>query len=307
MPLDRLHTRAHAKINLALSVGPASPPQGYHPIASWFCCIDLCDELSLRRLPEGAPSVHAIGWAADAPRPSPIDWPAERDLAVRAHRALEAHAGRPLPLELKLDKRIPVGGGLGGGSSDGAAMLGAVDRLFDLRLGVPTLARLGASLGSDVPFFLDDGGGLGAPARPALVEGFGERLERLSPPAPGGWAVLVIPPFGCPTGPVYRAYDAAPTRLDAQRIRDLIGRSRGAPVDRSAELFNDLAEPAARVEPRLAELQRRLRLGLDLPVHVTGSGSTLFALAASGRDAADLARRATDLAPEAVVVRAALI
>ncbi|MCW5764645.1 MAG: hypothetical protein KIT68_01550 [Phycisphaeraceae bacterium] len=307
MHADRLTIHAPAKLNLALSVGPPGPPQGYHPIASWFCCIDLLDDLSLRRLPAGAASVHALAWADDAPRPSPIDWPVERDLAVRAHRALEAHVGGALPLELRLVKRIPVGGGLGGGSSDAAAMLRAVDRLFDLGLNGGTLGRIGASLGSDVPFFLDVETPVEAPARPALVEGLGERLTRVGPLPRGSCAVLVLPPFGCPTGQVYRAFDSAPARLDAERVRRLIGAASARPVDCSGELFNDLAEPACRVEPRLAELLGRLRAGLGVPVHVTGSGSTVFCLAKDPAGAAALARRAEAMAPGCAVAEVALI
>ena len=113
--------QAPAKLNLALSVGPPDQ-RGMHPICTWMVTISLCDDLLVTRLDEGRLSRYAILWHPDALRPLEIDWPVPRDLAVRAHLALEQHVGRPLPVQLKLDKRIPVGGGLGGGSSDAAAI-----------------------------------------------------------------------------------------------------------------------------------------------------------------------------------------
>src|SRR6185295_18407432 len=122
-------------VNLALSVGPplpaGDPRAGMHPIASWMHAIDLCDEVWITRLVTGASRLD-IAWADDAPRPSPIDWPSEKDLAFRAHRLLEGDTGRALPAAIRIAKRIPVGGGLGGGSSDAAATLLALNDLFAL-------------------------------------------------------------------------------------------------------------------------------------------------------------------------------
>ena len=166
---------APAKVNLALSVGDAEPAErdgarnpraGWHPIASWMVCVDLMDRVRVTPGSEG--STHRIAWAEDAPRPTPIDWPVEKDLAVRAHRALERRVGRTLPCAVAVEKRIPVGGGLGGGSSDAAAALLALREAFDLPLSDAELAAVGAGLGSDVAFFVD------AEHGPGVVTGFGE-------------------------------------------------------------------------------------------------------------------------------------
>lgn len=290
-----VRARAYAKVNLALSVGPAEPPRGYHPIASWFACVDLHDDLWVTRQSADRASAYRIEWASDAPRPSPIDWQPEQDLAVRAHRALEQQSGQALPLHLVLTKRIPVGGGLGGGSSDAAAMLRAVDALFDLRTPEQQLHRLAMTLGSDVAFFVDCRRGLDQPARPALVEGYGAELRRVD--QAGGAVVLLLPPFGCPTGAVYRAYDHAPRPLRAEQVRTLIARAAGAGRVESAELFNDLAGPACAVEPRLAAVLGVLRSSLGVPVHVTGSGSTMFAFAESDAEASRMATRAREACP----------
>lgn len=276
-----LRRAAHAKINLCLSVGPPEPASvppgggGMHPISSWMAAVELADEVELTALgeAEGA-SRYRVEWAADAPpppRPSPIDWPIEKDLAVRAHRLLEQRVGRGLPVEVVVRKRTPVGGGLGGGSSDGAAALCGLNELFGLGLSTSELVAMSAALGSDVAFFIDDQ----TPARPGVVGGLGQRIERVAPVA--ARVLLIIPPFGTPTGPVYRAYDRAPRVLREADVRMLRARASAAGRIDPAGLFNDLAAPACEVEPRLGELLGRLRAA-GVPAHVSGSGSTLFVL-----------------------------
>ncbi|HVZ93027.1 MAG TPA: hypothetical protein VG797_00810 [Phycisphaerales bacterium] len=262
---------APAKINLALAVGPPRTGDGLHPVCSWMHPIGLADELFVTRLEDDRLSRYAILWHDDAPKKSPIDWSITKDLAVRAHLLLEETVGRSLPVQLKLDKRIPVGGGLGGGSSDAAAMLLAIRDLFELDLPHERLVELALKLGSDVAFFLGEG--------PGIVEGVGERVERTPPIS--GHAVLIIPGFGCPTGPVYRAFDElTASRSHAMRERDVRALAmQGHIAAGGADLFNDLAPAAERIAPPLAELRARLREALNgTPVHVTGSGSTLFLL-----------------------------
>jgi 4-diphosphocytidyl-2-C-methyl-D-erythritol kinase len=278
MPRPSLHRpvierAAHAKVNLALSVGPARE-DGYHPIASWMARVDLVDDLELTRLEDDYLSRYAILWHDDAVHKTPIDWSITKDLAVRAHLLLEKEAGRTLPVQLKLQKRIPVGGGLGGGSSDAAAMLLAVRELFALDVADERLVELAMELGSDVAYFLHDG--------PAVVEGFGERVEHA--PDVEGHLALAIPEFGCPTGAVYRAFDAKPTRgVEADRVRGLAGA--GEVV--CGELFNRLEDPALAVEPRLGAFMDAVEKATGgRRAHVSGSGSTVFVVCDGRRDAA---------------------
>lgn len=299
--------RAPAKLNLALSVGapiPDGPHRGYHPIASWFVPIDLHDTIELAQVPPGTPSKFTIDWAADAPRPTPIDWPIEKDLAVRAHALLQETAGRPLPVALTIHKRIPVGGGLGGGSSDAAAALLALNRLFTLHLPIEALRAIAAKLGSDIAFFLDDH----PEPRSAFVSGFGEHVEYLDQ-TPAQDALLLIPPFGCPTAPVYRAFDSLPSSgVQESRIRELIAAAaRSGRID-SATLFNDLAPAACAVEPRLTDTLPRLRsaLGPNTPVHITGSGSTMFVLPNPGKTN-EIERAIRQAAPDLILVRTHLL
>jgi 4-diphosphocytidyl-2-C-methyl-D-erythritol kinase len=177
-----------AKVNLALSVGGPTP-DGYHPIASWMVAIDLADELTLERA--DGDSTYDIAWSDDALRPSPIDWPLESDLIVKAHRLVEAEIGRPLPARATLRKRIPVGAGLAGGSTDGAAMLKALRQLFDLELTDQKSIDLSMQIGSDLAFFFSSGS--------AIVTGRGEGL-REAPIDEPIHLCLILPEFGCPPG-----------------------------------------------------------------------------------------------------------
>jgi 4-diphosphocytidyl-2-C-methyl-D-erythritol kinase len=257
---------APAKVNLALSVSPPIEG-GMHEIASWMVTTAFADELEVKRLPADRPSRFSIDWHDDARRRSDIDWLIRRDLAVRAHALLEAKIGCALPIQLRLRKRIPVGGGLGGGSSNAAAMLRALDALFDLRLRAEYLEAISRELGSDVPFLVRGGS--------ALVEGTGERLTRVAMPLVH--LVLVFPSVACPTGPVNQAFDRlrSDARLDAPRVRALVDAADGGFL-RADLPFNDLADAAIAVAPALGELRARIEGVAQSPVHVSGSGSTLF-------------------------------
>ena len=253
-----------AKVNLALSVSPPTQA-GMHEIASWMVTTAFADELEVKRLPADRPSRFSIDWHEDARRRTDIDWPIRKDLAVRAHALLEQKLGGALPIQLRLRKRIPVGGGLGGGSSNAAAMLRALDALFDLRLRAEYLEAISRELGSDVPFLVRGGS--------ALVEGTGERLTRVAMPLVH--LVLVFPSVACPTGPVYHAFDRLrpDARLDAPRVRGLVD---AGDLIRADMPFNDLADAACEVAPALRELRARAERIAQSPVHVSGSGSTLF-------------------------------
>lgn len=271
-PRDTVHLRCPAKVNLALAVAPPDPATGLHPIASWMVAVDLCDELVIRRMPDESASTSAIRFADDAPRPERVDWPLDRDLAVRAHRACEAHAGRLLPVAIELTKRIPTGGGLGGGSSNAAGVLVALGRLFDSPIASRDLHAIAHRLGSDVPFALAALTGIPS----AVVAGTGERIEPA--PHPGGHLLLLIPPFGCNTAAVYGAFDAAAAGGCAAGVADLHTLAEGGGADPAA-LFNDLAGPARTVQPRLSRLLEHSARVLNRPVHVTGSGAVCFVLA----------------------------
>jgi 4-diphosphocytidyl-2-C-methyl-D-erythritol kinase len=176
--------------------------------------------------------------------------------------------GRKLPVQMKLEKRIPVGSGLGGGSSDAAAMLHAVNELFDLGVPRGELAAIAHSLGSDVPFLIFGGS--------AIVEGLGEKLTHHEQ-APKLHAVIVLPEATCPTGEVYGVYDdiePGPIRRDA--VLALADAPGGSPD--ADGLFNDLTDAAVRTAPELADLLSGVSELAERQAHVSGSGSAIFVL-----------------------------
>jgi 4-diphosphocytidyl-2-C-methyl-D-erythritol kinase len=168
--------RAPAKLNLFLHiVGRRS--DGYHELQTCFQFLDLCDEITLGVRADGQ-----ILRAVDIP-----GVPAEADLCVRAARALREAAGAKLGADISLLKRIPIGGGLGGGSSDAATCLVALNILWEIHWPAEKLAALGLKLGADVPVFVH--------GRAAWAEGVGERLTPLYPPlAPVAPNYLILNP-----------------------------------------------------------------------------------------------------------------
>jgi len=178
---------APAKLNLFLHI-LGRRPDGYHELQSCFQFVDLQDEVSLRVRQDGV-----INRLVDVPGLAP-----EADLCVRAARALQAAAGSTLGADIGLRKRIPIGGGLGGGSSDAATVLVALNRLWGLNIPKEKLAAIGLKLGADVPVFVH--------GRVAWAEGVGERLTPLYPPdAPVETNYLILKPnVSVPTVEVFQ-------------------------------------------------------------------------------------------------------
>jgi len=167
---------APAKLNLFLHI-LGRRPDGYHELQSCFQFIDLCDEITIKVRADGQ-----IRRALDIP-----GLPESADLCLRAAHALKEATGSPLGADIGLLKRIPIGGGLGGGSSDAATCLVALNELWELNLPTDDLAALGLKLGADVPVFVR--------GRVAWAEGVGERLTPLYPPlAPAEPNYLILKP-----------------------------------------------------------------------------------------------------------------
>ncbi len=286
----RYITRVHAKVNLALAVGRADSTTGMHPICSWMHSINLRDEIEIIRLGKNDDSCYAIGWGSIGDSEAddvPVEWDFKDDLSVRAHRLMEQAVERALPVKLRVSKWIPAGGGLGGGSADAAGVLIGINRLFELGLSHQELVGVALQLGSDIPFFLDEQQMYrdGIP-RPAIVEGVGDQITRLDRVHDGQAITLFVPGFGCHTGEVYGVFDelyGADEKhvLDAQRVRRC---AQSNPIDQEL-MFNDLAAPAQRVAPTLGRLKEQLSQSLDQPIHVSGSGSTLFSIGKPGDSA----------------------
>ena len=184
MPSMRLS--AFAKVNLSLRV-LARETTGYHQIETLFCRIDLADDVTIHTRDDGARTVVCRNADLGAP---------EKNLAWRAAAAYGARHGWPSGFEIEIDKRIPVGGGLGGGSADAAAVLRALNAMNPEPLSPNALLEVAVSLGADVPFLASD-----VPL--ALAWGRGERMLAL-PALPERDLSLVLPPFGVATGEAYQ-------------------------------------------------------------------------------------------------------
>jgi 4-diphosphocytidyl-2-C-methyl-D-erythritol kinase len=264
LPIQSL---APAKLNLGLRV-LGRRADGYHELASVFVPLDLADTLELELAPAAEASVSLVLAGESAGVPADAS-----NLAVRAASGFLAEAGLALALRLRVTKRIPVAGGLGGGSSDAAAVLRALASRFPDALSAPALARLALRLGADVPFFL-------APA-PARVGGIGELRSPLAG-LPALAFALVNPGMPLSTASVFAAYDASPR--PARRAFDL---------ELGLDLGNDLEPAAEKLCPAIGPLRERLLALGARTVALSGSGPTLFGIfpdaAAAGRALAEAA------------------
>lgn len=209
----------------------------------------------------------------------------EKNLAGRAALKLAAAAGLKEPAaKITLHKVLPPGGGIGGGSSDAAGVLVALNQAWGLHWPQERLEKVAAELGSDVPFFVE--------MRPKLCTGRGEIMTPLAP-AKRLFAVLLIPPLGCPTKEVYEAFDAGHQHKPAPEKTDWPSLAAGNAEEIAQRLVNDLEPAAFAIAPWLRDLRDRAEKAAGKRVHMTGSGSTLFILCGSGAETGDLAEKLT--------------
>ena len=269
MSAERVSVQAHAKLNLFLRV-LAREADGFHGLETLFCLVSLADTVGAERRDGKGVTVEVAG--ADV-------GPPEQNLAVRAAAMVLEATGQRFAVHLTLEKRIPLRAGLGGGSSDAAAALVAVNRLAGNAVPRHELLQFAARLGSDIPFFL-----AGSPL--ALGWGRGERLLAL-PPLPAAPVLLVTPPIGVGTAEAYGWVDAA--RQSAGRrgavALDLDALSRWGDIGRLAG--NDFESAVFARVPEIRAAFEALVLTRPLVCRMSGSGSTLFAVYRSARDRDD--------------------
>ncbi len=259
-PAEPRRAEALAKVNRELRVGPRRA-DGYHEIRSRFVTVDLADSLELR---EGA------SWEFSCAG-GPED---DSNLAARAAAELAKAAGIPRRGALSLEKRIPAGAGLGGGSADAAVALGMLTRLWDVSMPAERLAAIAASIGSDVPYFLSGG--------EADVGGRGERVVARED-SPARVITILVPPFALATAEVYAAFDRIggaeppPERLAIETNGRFLGP-------------NDLERAVAAVRP---EMRAYLEAGRAAATEcgVTGSGSAILLVGAPPEAVAEIVSR----------------
>jgi 4-diphosphocytidyl-2-C-methyl-D-erythritol kinase len=261
----------HAKLNLWLRV-LAREHDGYHGIETLFCLIDLADRLVVERRDGHGVTLESAGAEVGPP---------EANLAVRAAQLVLEATGHRFGVHLRLEKRIPVRAGLGGGSTDGAGALVAVNRLAGNAVPRHELLQFAARLGSDVPFLLT-----GTPL--ALAWGRGERLLRL-PPLPAAGALLLTPPVEVSTPEAYRWVDEARQGAGRRGAVALDGESLATWGDIGRMAGNDFESPVFARHPVVRQAFEALVTTRPLVCRMSGSGSTLFAVYRSARDRDDAA------------------
>ncbi len=267
---------AFAKINVDLRVVGVRP-DGFHDLRTVFQSLAVHDEVSFAR--------RRGPFAIECDDPSlPTD---RRNLVWKAASLLWRTVGRrrgdvPKDALVSLRKRIPQEAGLGGGSADAAMTLLGLTHIWGLDVDMPTISRLAARLGADVPFFLVGGTALGL--------GRGDDIYPLAD-LPRTHVVVVRPPFGVPTAEAYRWYDAEPRRLGREPARQPIP---GGWPEWASGLRNDLEPAVTRHHPTIARIKQSLLDAGAVAAAMSGSGSAVFGLFerldAARRTASDLSR-----------------
>jgi len=253
-----LYEKAPAKINLTLDV-LYKRPDGYHEVEMIMTTVDLADRVWLKPTEDGKITIKA------SERFVPSD---RKNLAYQAADLLRKEYGIHKGVEITLDKNIPVAAGLAGGSSDAAAALRGLNRLWDLQLSADKLAELGARIGSDVSFCVYGG--------TALATGRGEKIQHLAAP-PNCWVILAKPSISVSTADIYRNLDTSSIQHpDTKQMMDALASNDYQQMCRS--LGNVLEPVTMKLYPQVVVLKEKMeQFGADA-VLMSGSGPTVFGL-----------------------------
>lgn len=244
--MTELACSAPAKLNLFLHV-IGRRADGYHLLQTVFRLVDFSDRLHFSLRTDGAVKLRT---------PTP-GVPEEKDLCVRAAKLLQQESGVSLGVDISLEKRIPMGGGLGGGSSDAATTLLALNRLWKIGWNKSQLLKLGLRLGADVPVFIF--------GKNAFAEGIGEKLLPIALPA--AWYLILTPPVQVPTGQVFASKELTRNTVPIKIPPFSVERG-----------HNDLEPIVCRLYPEVARhLEWLKRLGSPRIAAMTGSGACVFA------------------------------
>lgn len=247
--------KAYCKINIGLRI-VRKREDGYHELQTVMYPVrDLYDVVGVERCDDDDVMFEGQGIV--------VDCPAEKNLCVRAARLMQRRYGVG-GVRITLDKRVPFGAGLGGGSSDATAVIVAINDIYNLGLDRETLAELAAELGSDTPFFVYD--------EPQYCTGRGEIMEPVKVDLRGLWLVVVKPNEGVSTA---EAYSGVKPRVPEDDLRELLKQS----VDKwQGSVVNEFEEHILVSHPRIAELKGVLINNGAIYASMSGSGSAVFGL-----------------------------
>ncbi|PAK48791.1 4-(cytidine 5'-diphospho)-2-C-methyl-D-erythritol kinase [Paenibacillus sp. 7541] len=257
----KIYEKAPAKINLMLDV-LHKRPDGFHEVEMVMTMIDLADRLEMSEQPRDTIIITSqAGYI-------PLD---EKNLAFQAARLIKERYDVRKGVHIHLDKKIPVAAGLAGGSSDAAATLRGLNRLWGLHIPEEELLTLGAELGSDVPFCVQGG--------TALATGRGEKLTPIPSP-PQCWVIVAKPPINVSTAEVYGKLRADNVQHHPSAEAMIAALEQGSFRDMCASLGNVLEEVTLKMHPEVQQLKEgMLKLGADGAL-MSGSGPTVFGLVA---------------------------
>jgi 4-diphosphocytidyl-2-C-methyl-D-erythritol kinase len=254
---------APAKLNLFLHV-VGRRADGYHLLESVFQLLDFGDTLEI--------AVRADGRVRRASSLAGV--PEESDLVVRAACVLKAAVGSLLGADICVTKRIPMGGGLGGGSSDAATTLLVLNRLWGLDLPRAELARIGLSLGADVPFFIF--------GRNAFVRGIGEELVAVD--LPSRWHAVLVPPVEVPTAAIFRSPELT-RNSESVKMADFSAGSWAFPGSRFRNDLEPVACAGFEQVSRVLQWLRKFDANAAITARMSGSGACIFAAFGSREEA----------------------
>lgn len=270
--MQRMEIQAPAKINLFLDI-LGKRPDGYHNIKSIVLPVSVYDRIVLENHPDGIETVTAhdiqfpgIPWTMTLCQP-------EDNLTTRAASLLKEITGHPGGVRIILEKNIPIGAGLGGGSSDAAAVLKGLNTLWETGLSHDRLISLGKRIGCDIPALIH-GGSL-------CMEGVGEQLTPIRCHSQNPlWLLLVYPGLAVSTTDIYARYKPGLTSmLPEDKFHQVVsGLEQGEPSQVAAGLYNALQATVFQKYPLLELINNKLAAAGALGVQLTGSGSTLYAL-----------------------------
>ncbi|MFC1512497.1 4-(cytidine 5'-diphospho)-2-C-methyl-D-erythritol kinase [bacterium] len=262
-----MKVKAFAKINLFLEI-TGKRPDGYHNLVSIMQEISLYDELLIKKKKEKKISVRITGGYKTPLGKNNIVYKSA-DLMFRKYNINEG-------IDIRLKKNIPIGAGLGGGSSNAAAVIKAINRLWKLGLDKKALINIGKKIGADVPFFIHGG--------TCRVKGIGEKITVL-PEIKKWWILLIYPNINISTKEIYDRYSFTLTKFIKRCSILKFSNTANGSLRFKDFLFNRLEEPAFTLEPKLKKIKENLACFPSQGALMTGSGSCIYAILESKRTA----------------------
>ncbi len=262
--MDKVTYSSPAKINLFLEV-KGRREDGYHEILTWMQTIDICDSITIAKSPRDFSTLRS--------RDTSIPF-GKRNLCIKAYETLRDQSSmeKSDTVEISLDKQIPLGSGLGGGSSNAASVITGLDELFNLGLDMRKRLDIAAQVGSDVPFFILGGG--------AIAQGRGEKLEQLAPLPKPIWLVVAKPEFSVSTGEAYKwlKKHKGSKSVDAGKLSKKI--ASGDLQFILDNMYNAFEPVIAEKFPQIDSIKKKMAEAGCLKSQMTGSGSGIFGICA---------------------------